>query len=109
MSLDWLEQRERSNRLACRCIVWVALRLGRAAARGLLFPICGYYLLFSPQARASILNFLSRVLARRIGWRDLFRHYYCFASTVLDRVYLLRRQYDLFDIDLRASRSSLNV
>jgi len=103
VSQDWLGQRERSNRLACRWIVWVALHFGRAAARGLLYPICGYYLLFSPQARASIRAFLSRVLARRIGWRDLFRHYYCFAATVLDRVYLLRGQYDLFDIDLRGA------
>ncbi|MGH8721960.1 MAG: acyl-CoA synthetase, partial [Burkholderiales bacterium] len=32
---------------------------------------------------------------------DLYRHFYAFASTVLDRVYLLNERFDLFEIETR--------
>jgi len=35
-----LERPEHSNALALRTIVWVAMVLGRPAARLLLYPIC---------------------------------------------------------------------
>jgi predicted LPLAT superfamily acyltransferase len=36
-----------------------------------------------------------------MGWRDLFQQYHGFASTLLDRVYLLAGQYGRFDIEIR--------
>jgi len=100
-SLSWLRRHERGNRVAVSFMVWVATHLGRVAARALLYPICAYFLVSSREARLSIRVFLERVLGRRIGWCDLFRQYYCFASTILDRVYLLTGRYDLFEIDMR--------
>ena len=82
-------------------MIWMALYVGRPAARALLYPICAYYLVFSRQARHATQPYLTRVLGRPIGWRDLFRQYHCFASTILDRVYLLAGQYGRFDIDIR--------
>jgi predicted LPLAT superfamily acyltransferase len=84
-----------------RFMMWMALSVGRPAARALLYPICVYYLVFSRQARRAIRPFLTRAVGRPIGWRDLYRQYHCFASTILDRVYLLAGQYSRFDIDIR--------
>jgi predicted LPLAT superfamily acyltransferase len=44
---------------------------------------------------------LIRALGRPIGRRDLYRQFHCFASTLLDRVYLLTGQASYFDIDIR--------
>ena len=50
---EWVARPERSNTLALRIIVWVALTLGRPAARLLLYPVCLYFLLFSPASLAA--------------------------------------------------------
>ncbi len=101
MNAGWLRQRERGSRIAWRFMIWVALSVGRPAARALLYPICVYYLVFSGHARRAIRTYLIRALGRQIGWRDLFRQYHSFASTLLDRVYLLAGQDGRFDIDIR--------
>ena len=48
---DWTSRAERSNTLALRVMVWVALHLGRTPARALLLPICLYFLCFSVASR----------------------------------------------------------
>ena len=82
-------------------MIWIALSVGRPAARALLYPICLYYMMFSRRAGRAIRPYLMRALGREIGWRDLYRQYHCFASTLLDRVYLLARPCSRFDIDMR--------
>ncbi len=96
---EWTSIPERSNDLALRFIVWVALRLGRTPARLLLYPTCGYFLLFSVAPRRASREWLARVLGRPPSLRERFRHYHMFASTILDRVFLLNDRFELFDID----------
>ena len=98
MSHGWLQQRERGTRLAYEFMAWAALRLGRGVGRALLYPICMYYTLFSQNASKASHSFLGRALGRRVGMRDLYQHYHCFASTLLDRVYFQAGQIDRFDI-----------
>lgn len=69
-------------------LVRITLFFGRRVGRLLLYPICSYFLLFSPAANRASRKYLARVLERRPRWRDLFRHYHCFASTLLDRIFL---------------------
>lgn len=95
---DWAVQPERSNRFLLRLMAWIALFLGRPVARLLLYPICLYFLVFSARARSASRQYLSRALDRRAGWADLFRHYHTFASTILDRVFLLAGRFPLFDV-----------
>ena len=95
---EWVARPERSNTLAMRCIVWVALGLGRAPARLLLYPICVYFLIFSVKTRAASRKYLRKVLAREPRITDLFRHYHTFAATILDRVFLLNDRYADFDV-----------
>jgi predicted LPLAT superfamily acyltransferase len=82
-------------------MIWMAVSVGRPAARALLYPICVYYVLFSRHACRAIQPYLVRALGRPIDRRDLYRQFHCFASTLLDRVYLLTGQTSHFDIDIR--------
>jgi len=84
--------------LALRLIVWVAMALGRPAARLLLYPICLYYLAFSLQVRSASRQYLGKVLGRAPRLADSFRHYHSFASVLLDRTFLLNGQMSRFDV-----------
>lgn len=98
MSRSWLDQRERGNLLTYRFMVWVALHLGRHVARAFLYPISAYFVLFSAKTSRSLQAYLPRVLNRPANIKDRFRQYHSFASMLLDRVYLLSKQYHHFDI-----------
>lgn len=101
MTATWRRTPERSHRAALRLMRWIALGLGRRAARLVLHPVSAYFLAFAPLPRRASRDFLSRALGRRAGWADLYRHFYAFASTVLDRVYLLNERLELFDVDIQ--------
>ena len=105
----WTTQPERSNMLALRIIVWVALHLGRTAARVLLYPICLYFLVFSNATRRGSRAWLERALGRPVTWVDQFRHYFTFASTILDRVFLLNDRFDLFDLEVHGMDAMAQV
>jgi predicted LPLAT superfamily acyltransferase len=105
----WTTQPERSNLVALRIIVWIALHLGRTTARALLHPICLYFLLFSNTTRRASRAWLERALARPVTWGDQFRHYHTFASTILDRVFLLNDRFDLFDLEVHGMEAMAEV
>ena len=101
MSQEWVSRPERSNIWTIRFIVWFALTFGRRATRILLYPISLYFVIFSAKARAASRKYLDRALGRRSTMTDGFRHCFFFASTILDRVYLLNSQIALFDVRAR--------
>ncbi|RYY89121.1 MAG: acyl-CoA synthetase [Comamonadaceae bacterium] len=101
---DWASTPERSNMLALRAICWIAIRCGRPLARLVLWPICLYFLLFSPTQRRHIKRYLYRAVGPGAGWGDGFRLLHAFASTVLDRVFFLRGRLDLFDIRVQGTQ-----
>lgn len=96
----WVHTPERSNMLMLRVMTWISLRLGRRAARGVLHLIAAYFLLFAPASRRASSNYLRRALDRPARWRDLYRHFFTFAATIHDRVYLVNRRFDLFDFEV---------
>ncbi|GFO73222.1 hypothetical protein BJAS_P3915 [Bathymodiolus japonicus methanotrophic gill symbiont] len=98
MTKTWQENKERSTPFTLLLIRWIALHLGRPVARSLLYPISLYFLLFAgPQRRASQ-QYLNRVLKHKVTWLDSAKHIHAFASTILDRVYLLTGQFAKLDI-----------
>lgn len=105
----WLQRSERGTASVIRLIVWIALHLGRPATRALLWPICAYFVAFSPQSRAASRDYLSRILGRSPRLGDLFRHHFTFAGCILDRVYLLNDQLDLFDIEVHGEQTVLDA
>lgn len=108
MSQRWLHTQERSNIFAIRGLVWVALVLGRRVARVILVPAAMYFLLFGAQARAASREYLTRVTGRKPSVREMFVHFYTFATVALDRVYFLSDRWSLFDIRLHGEELLIN-
>jgi len=86
--------------LMLRVMTWISLRLGRRAGRMVLHPIAGYFLLFAPASRRASRNYLRRALGRPPRWRDLYRHFFTFAATIHDRIYLVNHRFELFDFEV---------
>lgn len=97
----WLKHKERSNMFLLRMMSWISLRLGRRAGRLVLHLIALYFVLFAPTSRRASLGYLPRALGRPATLVDLYKHFFCFASTIHDRIYLINRRYDLFDIEIQ--------
>ena len=94
----WVELPERGTPALLRLTGWIALHIGRLPARLLLYPITLYFVLTGNAARAASRDYLSRVRNRPARWWQVFRHFYCFAATILDRVYLLKGEFDQFEV-----------
>jgi predicted LPLAT superfamily acyltransferase len=95
---QWAGARERGSATLIAIMVFLSLALGRRVARCLLYGIAAYFFLFAPTARRHGREYLRRVLGRVPTARDSFRQVLTFASTILDRLYLLKERYELFDI-----------
>ncbi len=96
-SAHWSSEPEHGSAAALGLMSWVAMACGRRVARAVLHPVTLYFLLTAHAARRHSRRYLGRALARPPGWADLYRHFHAFASTLLDRVYLLRAGLASFD------------
>jgi len=96
----WAALPERGTPASLRLITWIALHVGRWAARLLLYPITLYFVVSGHAARRVSYDYLRRVGNRRPRWWHVFRHFHCFAATILDRVYLLRGEFEHFNVTL---------
>ena len=96
----WTTQPERSSPRVLKTMRWIAMTLGRRVARLLLPPIVLYFLAFGGATSTASADYLRRVHGRQPRWRDRYRHVHHFASTILDRVYLLQGRFDLFDFQV---------
>jgi predicted LPLAT superfamily acyltransferase len=70
-------------------MVWLVHNIGWWPGHLLLYPITAYFLVASTKPRAAARKYLARALGRRPGLRDLYRLYFAFASTILDRAFLV--------------------
>ena len=99
-AVQWAAEPERGSALLLTLMVFVALRLGRPLARLLLRGIAAYFFVFAPRARRHARAYLQRVLRREPTARDRYRQVFTFAATILDRLYLTRGRYELFEISI---------
>ncbi len=95
---QWAGGRERGSPTLLKMMMWVALRLGRPPARCILYLIAAYFFVFAPAARRNSRAYLRRALGREPTGRDRFRQVFAFASTILDRLYLVKERYALLDV-----------
>lgn len=86
--------------LMLRVMTWISLRLGRRTGRVVLHLIAFYFLLFAPASRHASRDYLGRALGRPVRLRDLYRHFFTFAATIHDRLYLANHRFDLFDFEV---------
>ena len=97
----WTTETERSNVHVLRVMRWIAVTLGRRVSRLVLHPVSLYFLLFGRTAARASADYLRHVHGRPPRWSERYRHIHHFAATILDRVYLLREEFELFDIEIR--------
>jgi len=97
---EWVTHRERGSMTLLRVMTFFSLRLGRAGSRPFLYLIAAYFFSFAPTARRHAIAYLRMALGREPTAADRFRHVLTFATTIHDRVYLLKERFDLFDISV---------
>ena len=97
---EWVTHRERGSMTMLRIMTFLSLRLGRSGGRLFLYLIAAYFFTFAPTARRHARVYLRRALGREPTARDRFRHVLTFATTIHDRVYLLKERFNLFDISV---------
>lgn len=97
----WTTLPERGTPASLRVIAWIAMHIGRWGARLLLYPIALYFVIAARSARRTSYDYLKRLRGEPAHWWHVFRHFHCFAATILDRVYLLRGQFEGFHVTVR--------
>ncbi|APH58317.1 Oligosaccharide acyltransferase family [Granulibacter bethesdensis] len=89
MSIYWTRVKEGGGQFLPALLIRLTLRVDWLI-RFLIMPVvAGWYLITRTGARHASREFLQRALNRPATLRDLYRHFYCFASVILDRVFLL--------------------
>ena len=97
---EWRRNPERGSPLLLRAMAWLSLSCGRRAVFPFLHLIVLYYFLFAPRARRHMRAYLRRALGREPSAVDRYRLILCFATTILDRLFLLAGRHDMFEITL---------
>lgn len=100
MSGHWQHQREGGNRFWLGVLVAASLRLGHGFMRRFLYLISLYYFLRRGAERRASHNYLTRLFGRTASFRQVFKHIHYFATTMLDRIYLLAQGERDFDIEV---------
>lgn len=100
MSAQWKRRPEGGGWFAIWLIRSIARHGGRALGRALLYPITLYFLLRRAPERQASRAYLARALGRPARLLDGARHIHTFASTILDRVFLLSGRLQLFDVTI---------
>jgi len=96
----WTTFPERGTPASLRLLAWIATHIGRWAAKLLLYPITLYFVIAARSARQTSYEYLRRMHGRPAHWWHVFRHFHCFSETILDRLYLLRGEFQRFDVKL---------
>lgn len=98
--MNWKQRPEGGGRFALWLIRSIALYGGRGLGRLLLYPITLYFLLRRGPERRASRAFLSQVLGRPATLWEVARHIHTFASTILDRVFLLSQRFARFEVEV---------
>jgi predicted LPLAT superfamily acyltransferase len=88
MKAQWHGHREHGNSTALWLMRTISLILGRPLAIWLMWPVSLYFCIYAPIARRSSSDFLHRALGRQPTPFEIWRHFYTFAVSLLDRIYL---------------------
>jgi predicted LPLAT superfamily acyltransferase len=94
------KRKEGGGRFAIWLIRTISLKLGRPVARSLLYPITLYFYFRRPFERRVSYEFLAHAFGRPARAIEVMRHIHRFASTILDRIFLLAGDFSRFDIQI---------
>ncbi|HZH44049.1 MAG TPA: acyltransferase [Lysobacter sp.] len=100
MTANWKARPEGGGWFAIWLIRSIGRYGGRGVARLLLYPITLYFLCRRGPERRASRAYLSRALGRPATLWDVARHIHTFASTILDRVFLLGERLKRFRVEV---------
>ena len=96
-SLRWQDAAERGTAAGLQLLVALATLFGRRAVGVVLYLVAGWYVLLHAAVRRASRDYLRRVQgSARLG--DVYRHVLCFARVTLDRLFMVRGDFGLFEI-----------
>lgn len=98
MTEHWQQRPEGGGWFAIWLIRFIGLHFGRRFARSFLYPITLYFYFRRGPERRSSRDYLRRVLGHRPNAWQVMRLIHAYACTILDRVFLLARGLEGFDI-----------
>ena len=96
----WRLATERGSPSLIRFMARASVALGRGPSRVIVRIIAAYFLATGGTARRASTAFLTRALGRAPTWAEAYRHFFTFAATVHDRIYLLKDRFDLLDVEV---------
>ncbi|HEX7370878.1 MAG TPA: acyltransferase [Rhodanobacteraceae bacterium] len=97
----WLSRPEAGGWFAIWLIRFIGLHFGRAFARLFLYPITLYFYFRRGPERRSSRDYFRRLNGKPGSAWQVMRLIHAFASTILDRVFLLARGTDGFQVNMR--------
>jgi predicted LPLAT superfamily acyltransferase len=101
VSRHWLDRPEAGGWFAIWLIRFVGLHFGRGVARLILYPVTLYFYFRRGPERRSARDYFLRLDGRPGSALQVMRLIHAFASTILDRVFLLARGIDGFRVSMR--------
>ena len=96
---NWQERPEGGGRFALWLIRTIALHGGRGFGRLFLYPITLYFYLRRKPERLASRQYLERVFGQPASAWQVMKHIHCFASTIMDRIFLLAHGEKSFEIE----------
>src|SRR5215472_7688108 len=99
-AVRWSAFPERGTLASLQLLAWIATHIGRWAGRLLLYPITWYFVITASAARRTSYQYLNQIRVNSAHWWHVCRHFHCFAATILDRLYLLRGEFQRFEVKL---------
>jgi predicted LPLAT superfamily acyltransferase len=90
----WAQINECSFVAGIYLLFWIIRVLGRWPLRAALYPVVLWYMMSRPAARAASQDYLRRLaesqeqVFRKLGVLNVFRHFSCFAESILDKMLL---------------------
>ena len=98
MTSRWQERPEAGIYAVMWLLCTISLGVGRRLARLMVYPATLYFFLRRGPERRASREYLTRVLGRPASSLEVLRHFHCFSSTVLDRIYLLSDSFRRFEV-----------
>lgn len=96
-------QKEKASDFFIRLIIVLTKYLGRGFGDLILPFISVYYYLAAKEVRQASADYLQTVTGKPVPQRNIIRHIWVFASTILDRVLLFAGRSDYFDVTIQGA------
>jgi predicted LPLAT superfamily acyltransferase len=105
----WESTRERSTPFMLKLLIRCALLLGRNGVRPIVYATVAYFMLTSSSAKRASRDFLLRALGHEPTLRDVWRHFFFFASCSVDRIFFLTGRNTNLQINITRPEDVLRI